>query len=719
MDPTLLLQMYRNLNQKQASVFYAIRDWCIKRVSGLNPEQFYFYINGGAGTGKSHLIKCIHAETSKILRKLPRNAEEADISKPTVLLAAFTGTAAFNISGTTLHYLLKLPRSLKPPFQGLGNKLDEVRAELSNAEILIIDEVSMVSKSLFAYVDARLKQIKGIQRPFGGMSVLAVGDFYQLPPVRQAKPLCVYEPMQIDLWRDHFQMITLTEIMRQKDDVTFAEMLNRIRVKEKSDALSEEDRALLSQAITDSEHCPKDTLHIYATNKQVEKHNSESLALFHSDIIRIDADDYKKDPKTGRMMRQTIPFQGTKKELPDTINVAIGARVMLTRNISVQSGLCNGTFAKIAKIMTSENSGGPHITKLGLELFNDNVANKQSNTGTTDNIVFIQREEENLKQKGIVRRQFPLKLAFACTIHKVQGMTNPSAVVSLKHIFEPGMAYVALSRVTSLSGLHILEMDERKIFANPEITAALENMTKTSLEQVMPLFHITASLNRPDALIVIHHNTEGLPSHIGDIQSHHELHLADVLCLTETHLRGSLVGESLHLEGYNMFKRNRNVSYANYPHMANKDGGGVAVYVKNHIQVHEKRYLHNTTDIEFIVIKADGPINALIAAVYRPPDYRIHPFLSNLQSLLESLEIMDHHLIIVCGDFNEDLLSKSSKPILELFQSKGYTQLITTATTDKKTLLDPIFISQPQRCVHSGVLHTYYSYHNPVYCIID
>ncbi|KAL3999244.1 coilin [Sarotherodon galilaeus] len=81
--------------------------------------------------------------------------------------------------------------------------------------------------------DARLKQIKGTRRPFGGMSVIAVGDFYQLPPVRQSKPLCVHDPSEIDLWREHFQMITLTEIMRQKDDVVFAEMLNRIRVKGK------------------------------------------------------------------------------------------------------------------------------------------------------------------------------------------------------------------------------------------------------------------------------------------------------------------------------------------------------------------------------------------------------------------------------------------------------------------------------------------------------
>ena len=720
-DPILLRQMYQNLNKKQACVFYAVREWCVKRICGLNPDQFFFYINGGAGTGKSHLIKCIYSEASKILCKLPRRAEEADISNPTVLLTAFTGTAAFNISGTTLHSLLKLPRSLKPPFQGLGNNLDEVRSELLNAEIIIIDEVSMVSKPLFAYVDARLKQIKGSQRPFGGMSVIAVGDFFQLPPVRQSKPLCVYDPCEIDLWREHFQMITLTEIMRQKDDVAFAEMLNRIRVKEKSEELSEPDRALLSQAVTEPELCPTDVLHIFATNKQVDSHNSAMLALLHSHITEIDADDYKKDPQTGRMARQAKPFKGNRNELPDTLNVAEGVRVMLTRNIDVSQGLVNGSFSTLVRVISSEQNGVAHVTMLGLKMDDETAGRNYRNRapGGPDNLVYIDRAEENMKQKGVVRRQFPIKLAFACTIHKVQGMTRTSAVVSLKHIFEPGMAYVAVSRVTSLRGLHILDMDESKIYANSQITAALRTMRQVNLDDMMPLLKITQAVNGHDTLTIVHHNTEGLPCHVNDIKSHHELCLADVLCLTETHLQGSFVADSLHLEGFNLFKRNRHLSYTNVPQMANKRGGGVAVYVKEHIQVREKQYVHNVTDLEFLALKVEAPVSALIAAVYRPPDYSVTSFLSNLGSLLDSLEIMDCHPIIVCGDFNENHLSNASKPILELFRSRGYVQLITAATTDKNTLLDLIFISKPQHCLHSGVMRTYYSYHNPVYCVMS
>uniref|UniRef100_A0A3B3C0I1 ATP-dependent DNA helicase n=1 Tax=Oryzias melastigma TaxID=30732 RepID=A0A3B3C0I1_ORYME len=346
-DHSAQRQMYQSLNQQQACVFFAVRDWCIKRVNGFNPQQFLYYVNGGAGTGKSHLIKSIHAQASNILRRSPRNAEEHDVSGPSVLLTSFTGTAAFQISGTTLHSLLRLPRILKPPIQGLGNLLDEVRAELLNAEIIIIDEVSMVSKVLFSYVDARLKQIKGSQKPFGGMSVLAVGDFYQLPPVRQSKPLCVPEQLQADLWNEHFQMVTLTEIMRQKDDVAFAEMLNRIRVKDKSEELSQEDRALLTQAVTQPALCPIDALHIFATNKQVNDHNSSTLSKLHANIIALPAHDYKKDLTTGRMTRQDQPMKGNSNDLLDTISVAEGARLMLTRNIDIRKGLVNGAFGEL------------------------------------------------------------------------------------------------------------------------------------------------------------------------------------------------------------------------------------------------------------------------------------------------------------------------------------------------------------------------------------
>uniref|UniRef100_A0A9J8BT42 ATP-dependent DNA helicase n=1 Tax=Cyprinus carpio carpio TaxID=630221 RepID=A0A9J8BT42_CYPCA len=633
-----------------------------------------------------------------------------------------SGTAAFNISGKTLHCLLKLPRSLKPPYQGLGNSLDEMRADLSNAHILIIDEISMVSKQLFAYVNWRLQQIKGNQKPFGGLSVLCVGDFHQLPPLGRAKPLCVYEDHVLDFWKDHFQMITLTQIMRQRDDLAYAELLNRLRVKQKHAKLTDADKCMLEAVIRSSpEECPTDALHIYATNKEVDSHNTEAISSRFSDIINLDAHDYKKDPRTGEMKRQAVPLKGDKCDLIDTLQIAIGARVMLTRNIDVEDGLVNGTFGNVAKITAHTRHGVPVVQSIGLHLDNVTAGQKHRNIAPDgdDNIVYIERSEEPLKKKGTVRRQFPMKLAFACTIHKVQGMTTDCAVVSLKHIFESGMAYVALSRTTTLSGLHITDFDEKKIFCDPDINASLENMTKADFHNVQPILHIVQDSKMNSALKIIHHNTEGLQCHVDDIKCHHELLLADVLCLTETHLSGSAVPAYLQLDGYTMYKRNRHASYTNYAHLANKSGGGVAIYVKDSFQVSPLMYIQNVTDLEYLVLKIKAPKQALLAVIYRPPSYNLAQFLANLNALLTSLEIMDFKPVVVCGDFNEDQLSHQNKPILNLFEDKGYTQLISTGTTENNTLLDPVFVSGAHSNVRAGVLQTYYSYHDPVYCVLE
>lgn len=178
----------------------------------------------------------------------------------------------------------------------------------------------------------------------------------------------------------------------------------------------------------------------------------------------------------------------------------------------------------------------------------------------------------------------------------------------------------------------------------------------------MPFLHIKQTASRPDILTTVYHNTEGFPSNIDDIKSHHELCLSDVLCLTETHLQGSFVSEKFQLQAYKMFKCNRNLSYTNFPQMVNRGGCGVSGFVKDDMQVLEKQYIHNVTDLEFLALKVEAPVDALIGSVYRPPDYCMRSFLSNLGCLLDSFMIMDCHPIIVCGDFNEILLSNASKP---------------------------------------------------------
>ncbi|KAJ8361820.1 hypothetical protein AAFF_G00418700 [Aldrovandia affinis] len=515
-------------------------------------------------------------------------------------------------------------------------------------------------------------------------------------------------------------MVNLTEIMRQKDDRAFAQLLNRIRTKKKTDPLSVDDAALLTQAVAEFKDCPPDVLHIFATNKEVDAHNAATVTALRLQVVNIPAEDYRKDPRTGGMVILT-DLKGNSRDLPDNIQAAQGARVMVTRNLDTEDGIVNGTFGTIANIVPIAGCGPTTVKLIGLQLDNPTAGQKfrRKIAGATDDLVYIERFEEQMSKRGVVRRQFPMKLAFGCTAHKVQGMTMKSAVVCLKRVFESGMAYVALSRTTSLEGLRIIDFEEKKIYADPNVTTAMENMSHASFRSTRPLLHFVKSAEHAaPTLTVVHHNAEGLPPHMEDLKSHHELGLADVLCVTETHLSGSFVSPKFQLEGYDMFARNRHVSYTNRVDMATKDGGGVAVYCRSSLQAEARRYFHDVTDLEFSVVKVESPVRALIAAVYRPPNLGLDTFLPNMQSLLDSLETMDCQPVVVCGDFNEDLLSRGKKAIRELFHSRGYSQLVSAATTEKQTLIDHIYISRPELCLQSGVLQTYHSYHVPVYCIL-
>ncbi len=178
--------LLRSLNEKQTEIFYKVRNWCLAKVQGENPDPFHVFISGPGGVGKSVLIKAINYETSRILSKLSENPDETH-----VVLTAPTGVSAFNINAKTIHSTFCIGTNASLPYQPLGDeKINSLRAKFGKLQILIIDEISMVDHKLLAYVHGRLRQIKqtGDYSAFGKVSVIAVGDFYQLSPVK-GKPL--------------------------------------------------------------------------------------------------------------------------------------------------------------------------------------------------------------------------------------------------------------------------------------------------------------------------------------------------------------------------------------------------------------------------------------------------------------------------------------------------------------------------------------------------
>lgn len=391
-----ILQILKNLNEKQMKVFYVIHEWCLKKIFDENPDPLHIFITGGAGTGKSHLMKAIHYEASRIFGKKLTNPDSLS-----VLLTAFTGTAAFNIGGNTIHHLFSLPKLMRLPYEPLGEQsLSEMRVQLADLKILVIDEISMVYKKLLYYVHERLVQIKKCKEPFGGVSVIAVGDFYQLPPVKQRKDERLYKDnalYPIDYWVDHFQVVELDEIMRQREDIPFASALNSIRTRLVKEPMIEETKLILNDCIREG---PDDVLHVYSTNDEVNDFNLKMLRKTCEDLVEIHAEDFVKDSSTGKLILKNKPIikPGT-SSLSSNLLLGINARVMLTRNCNVDDGLVNGVMGHVSHFVYGQKHATKTIIAVGVVFDNNSVGKKSGKRTQNGNTVLIERVQEDILNK--------------------------------------------------------------------------------------------------------------------------------------------------------------------------------------------------------------------------------------------------------------------------------------------------------------------------------
>ena len=221
------LQMCRSLNNVQRTVFLHTLH-CFKTIKQL---PMYFYIGGGAGVGKSTVIRVLYEGLVRYFNSLPGTKPDAI----KVLLTAPTGKAAFNIRGMTLHSAFALPvAELNGEMPNLSSDVcNTLRSKLSCLKVIIIDEISMVSSKIISQVNNRLKAIMDNSLDFGGVSIICVGDFHQLRPVRDSYVFLIptssadnYDGLIGPYLWENFSSIELTEIMRQKDDQKFALALN-------------------------------------------------------------------------------------------------------------------------------------------------------------------------------------------------------------------------------------------------------------------------------------------------------------------------------------------------------------------------------------------------------------------------------------------------------------------------------------------------------------
>ena len=494
--------------------------------------------------------------------------------------------------------------------------------------------------------------------------------------------------------------------MRQREDMSFAVALNSLRTRIQKHAIDEKTKSILNDCVREG---PENILHVYATNEEVNEFNLTMLRKCCEDLVEIEAQDFTKDTSTGKLNLRSKPVQRSKSEgLTSNLLLGVNARVMLTRNCNVDDGLVNGVMGHITDFKISQRNANIVIA-VGVVFDNVNVGKKSGKRTENGNIVLIERVQEDIlekKVKAVVRHQFPLRLSWACTTHKVQGMTVDKVVVNLDRTFSAGQGYVALSRVTTKEGLFIETNDatslQKKIYADPEVQSSMKDMSLLTL----PNYPISPH----DGITVVLHNIQSLNKHFEDLKRDIRFKNADVICLTETWLRSDQNISTFSLNGFRFHHAAREDLYdENCPGLAKiqaAKGGGVAVYINGSGQ--EKSIIPLLgKNVESIGVKFVSD-DIILLTVYRPSSYNVSHFLHNLKNVIDFIRLQSRYLVCI-GDFNEDAHSRG--PIQSFMSEYDFKQIVDFNTTEGATILDHVYVTAPLQTTVEK-LSTYYSYHD-------
>jgi ATP-dependent DNA helicase PIF1 len=457
----------------------------------LSPEQQYafekfkkgenVFITGPGGSGKSKLIQHL-VSYSKNTNK-------------SIQVCALTGCAAvlLKCGGKTIHSWsgIKIARGDRNLIIDQVLKSSRLKKQWKNIKVLIIDEVSMMSEKIFDLLDEIGKRTRYSVLPFGGIQLVFCGDFFQLPPVGtygepDTERFCFESP----LWLKTFPLnnhIELETIFRQTDPL-YIKILSQIR----RGYLDEENAEILKKYVKreyDETKCGGITpTKLFPIKIKVDGLNNSMFSKLDEDEYQFECcikKNCKTNLETGKLLtpEEYIKCEKmTEKDKEMEINYLTnntpclqlltlkkGASVLCTANIDIDNGICNGSQGKIIDIIEKGET-----TLIVVGFTNGCIRNIEPH--------FWQSDEYPCIAIG----QYPLCLAWALTIHKIQGATLAMAEIDIGNsVFEYGQTYVALSRIQSLDGLYLSAFEPQRIRANPKVVAFYNNIPKVDYSKIV------------------------------------------------------------------------------------------------------------------------------------------------------------------------------------------------------------------------------------------
>ncbi|UPZ16729.1 helix-turn-helix domain-containing protein [Flavobacterium humidisoli] len=440
----------------------------------INQTQRSIFLTGKAGTGKTTLLREIIATTHK-----------------NTVVVAPTGIAALNAGGVTIHSMFQLPFSaFIPSYDASAQFTETVKFEnkeslrrhfkmnnvkrnvIKNMELLVIDEVSMMRADLLDAVDFMMQTVRRNTHPFGGVQVLFIGDLLQLPPVIRDEEWRTLKNYYRGKFFFHSHVlqtyppiyIELSKIYRQTDDA-FISVLNNLR----NNQITPEDIAILNQYVKPDFDFKENKGYITLTT-----HNAKADSINSQSINDLDGKEYIYTPfVVGDFPEKIFPVE-------EELKLKVGAQIMFVKNdLSFEKRYFNGKMGVIKSL--SDEEIFVHFPEENMTLEVEKYEWKNIRYKVNEQTKDI--EEEVLGTFA----HYPIKLAWAITVHKSQGLTFDKAALDVSQVFLPGQAYVALSRLRSLDGLILLSPMQMNGISNDQdvMDYALNRATEETLKKAL------------------------------------------------------------------------------------------------------------------------------------------------------------------------------------------------------------------------------------------